>query len=113
MRSKKLLVSVAILTLLAAVGIPWLKHHVQRDSLWTDLGSVIIEYDLRGEEKFRQRLDEICRRNRIEPDDADIRISKDPATDRITVEIEYVSRQRVLGFRWERPVTVRRETVTI
>ena len=68
MSARSWVVCVVLLVVLLMAAIPLLKHHLQRESIRIDLSQILPDYNTLGEDRFRERVREICKRSQLDPD---------------------------------------------
>ncbi len=103
----KVYLFLGILTLF--VVIPVVKSALQEASLGQDIRSIGMEYSMFGAKAFRDRLDEIVLRAPLDPKEVKIRIQENEPQATVLVELEYVSRMKILFYPIERQVVIHQE----
>ena len=71
------------------VLVPYVRFVVQRQGLDTDLARISLDYSTVGRARFEERVDQICRKARLNPGTYEIDISEDTNSRRVSVEIRY------------------------
>ena len=89
MKSKNLLAFIIFMAVIFLVLVPYVRFVVQRQGLDTDLARISLDYSTVGRAKFEKRVDQICRKARLEPGSYQVDISEDTNSKRVSVEIRY------------------------
>lgn len=100
MKPKNIVAIVVLLGVFFFGIFPYVQHVVQKQSLDTDFGSIMLDYNTLGKEKFQERVREICEKAGLGPDDYELFIEDDPVSKRVTVDLEYNAKFKF--FFWER-----------
>jgi hypothetical protein len=88
-KSKNLLAFIVFMAVIFLVLVPYVRFVVQRQGLDTDLTRISLDYSTMGRAKFEKRVDQICRKARLEPGSYQVDISEDRNSKRVSVEIRY------------------------
>jgi len=88
-KSKNLLAFIVFMAVIFLVLVPYVRFVVQRQGLDTDLSRISLDYSTMGRAKFERRVDQICRKARLEPGSYQVDISEDTNSKRVSVEIRY------------------------
>jgi hypothetical protein len=88
-KSKNLLAFIVFMAVIFLVLVPYVRFVVQRQGLDTDLARISLDYSTMGRAKFEKRVDQICRKARLEPGSYQVDISEDKNSKRVSVEIRY------------------------
>ena len=89
MKSKNLLAFIVFMAVIFLVLVPYVRFVVQRQGLDTDLARISLDYSTMGGANFEKRVDQICRKARLEPGNYQVDISEDTNSRRVSVEIRY------------------------
>ena len=95
--------------LLLLIAVPVGRYMLQKSSIEQDIRSIGMEYSLRGPKKFRDNLDEVIRRARLDPKDVEIQVTEKKQESKVLVEVRYPGQMKILFFPIERPVVIRQE----
>jgi len=88
-KSKNLLAFIVFMAVIFLVLVPYMRFVVQRQGLDTDLAMISLDYSTMGRAKFEERVEQICRKARLNPGSYQIDISEDKNSKRVSVEIRY------------------------
>jgi len=88
-KSKNLLAFIVFMAVIFLVLVPYVRFVVQRQGLDTDLARISLDYSTMGRAKFEKRVDQICRKARLEPGSYQVDISENTNSKRVSVEIQY------------------------
>lgn len=88
-KSKNLLVFIVFMAVIFLALVPYVQFVVQRQGLDTDLARISLDYSTMGRAKFEKRVEQICRKARLEPGSYQVDISEDTNSKRVSVEIRY------------------------
>jgi len=108
-KSKNLLVFIVFLAVIFLVLIPYVKFVVQRQGLDTDLARISLDYSTMGRANFEKRVDQICRKARLDPESCQVDISEDKNSKRISVEIRYEAEFSIFFVKRKENVVLRND----
>ncbi len=103
----RLYLILAVLALLIAVPVG--RYMFQRYSIEQDIRSIGMEYSLKGPKSFRESLDDVVRRARLDPEDVEIEIKESKKESKVSVEVRYLGRMKILFFPVEKPVVIQQK----
>ena len=109
MGSKTFRFYMLLAVLVLVVGVPLGRHEIQKISIGQDIRGISLEYSLKGPKWFRERLDEVLRRARLDPKDVEIQIKENKQESKVLIEVRYVTRHKILFFPLERSVVIQRQ----
>ena len=89
MNSKNLLAFIVFMAEILLVLVPYVRFVVQRQGLDTDLARISLDYSTVGRAGFEKRIDQICRKARLEPGSYEVDITEDKNSKRVSVVIRY------------------------
>ena len=89
MNSKNLLVFIVFLAVVFLALVPYVQFVVQRQGLDTDLARISLDYSTMGRANFEKRVEQICRKARLQPGSYQVDISEDTNSKRVSVKIRY------------------------
>ena len=89
MNSKNLLAFIVFMAVILLVLVPYVRFVVQRQGLDTDLARISLDYSTVGRAGFEKRIDQICRKARLEPGSYEVDITEDKNSKRVSVVIQY------------------------
>ena len=87
--SRNMLAFIVFMAVIFLVLVPYMRFVVQRQGLDTDLAMISLDYSTMGRAKFEERVEQICRKARLNPGSYQIDISEDKNSKRVSVEIRY------------------------
>lgn len=82
---------VLVLIVGALIVAPWLRSQAQELSIRQDLRSIQVDYGILGKKGFERKLDDILRRHRVNPEEAQIKLAENRRESMVSLEIRYTS----------------------
>jgi hypothetical protein len=107
--SKNLLAFIVFLAVIFLVLVPYVKFVVQRQGLDTDLARISLDYSTVGRARFEERVDGICRKAGLSPENYQVKISEDKNSKRVSVEIRYEAEFSIFFFPRREKVVLRND----
>lgn len=107
--SKNTLLFVTFLVVVGLIAGPYARFWVQRDGLDNDLGMIKVEYSLGGRARFEKAIERICHDARLAPGDYELAIVEDKKNQKVSVEIRYEARFKILFFPITKDVVVQKD----